>query len=142
MEYKTARPEGSTGRCRTIGLAKSIEQATREFVVGVKNRFQDQIEQDPAGFKKQIVKLLRRELPLRRGRPNDPRLDAAARLVEQGKSPKDVLRVQIPDFDEMDTYSRYLAEKGLRAALARRRRRQLAASPVTRGLARSEDRTI
>jgi len=73
-------------------------------------------------FKKNVIRLVRRELPPRRGRPKDPRLDAAARMVAQGKSVKDILRSQIPNFDEMDTYSRYLAEKGLRASLSRRKR--------------------
>ncbi len=45
-------------------------------------------------------------------------------MVEQeGKTVKDVLRLQIHDFDKMDTYGCYLAEKGLRAAIARRRKR-------------------
>jgi hypothetical protein len=43
-------------------------------------------------------------------------------MVEQGKTVKDVLRLQIPDFDKLDTYGCYLAEKGLRAAIARRRK--------------------
>src|SRR5437870_12904035 len=36
------------------------------------------------------------------------------------KSIKEVLDSQIPHFESLDTYSRYLAEKGLRAALSRR----------------------
>jgi hypothetical protein len=81
------------------------------------------VARGPSTFKKQVVRLLRRELPPRPGRPNDPRLDAAVRLVEQGKSVRQVLRLQIPGFEHLDFYGRYLAEKGLRAALARRRRK-------------------
>jgi hypothetical protein len=43
-------------------------------------------------------------------------------MIQQGKSIKEILRCQIPDFQQMDTYGRYLAEKGLRTAIARRRR--------------------
>ena len=110
----------------------TLENMVHEFALRVKSQFAGEIARDPAGFKKQVVRLIRRALPpsgipqsfpRRRepGRPNDPRLDAAVRRVQQGESPKDILRSQIPDFDKMDTYGRYLAEKGLRAALARRR---------------------
>jgi hypothetical protein len=43
-------------------------------------------------------------------------------LVQQGRTVKEVLRIQVRDFGRLDTYGRYLAEKGLRAALARRMR--------------------
>jgi len=72
---------------------------------------------------KMILRLVRRELPPKRGRPNDPQIDSAVRLVQRGKTIKQVLRLQIPGFDKLDTYGRYLAEKGLRAAIARRRNR-------------------
>jgi hypothetical protein len=43
-------------------------------------------------------------------------------MIDEGKTVKQVLRIQVPDFDRLDTYGVYLAEKGLRAALARRTR--------------------
>jgi hypothetical protein len=43
-------------------------------------------------------------------------------MRKQGKSVHEVLRKLIPNFDELDFYSRYLAEKGLRQALSRRDR--------------------
>jgi predicted oxidoreductase len=43
-------------------------------------------------------------------------------MIQQGKAVKQVLRIQISGFDNLDPYGRYLAEKGLRAALARRTR--------------------
>ena len=114
------------GRFRVIGVQREYTHALgemlRQLAQRLKSRFAEEIARDPSGFKKRVVRLIRRELPPRPGRPNDPRLDAAVRLVEQGKSTRDVLRSQVPDFDEMDSYGRYLAEKGLRAALARRRR--------------------
>jgi hypothetical protein len=102
---------------------ESVEVVACEFASFLKLQFADQIIRDPRIFKKTVLRLVRRELPPKRGRPNDPRLDAAARMVnDQRKSVKDVLRIQVPGFDELDTYGRYLAEKGLRAALARRRK--------------------
>jgi len=101
---------------------QSLERAIRQFGDRLKRDFGEEMARAPSSFKKQVVRLIRRELPLRRGRPNDPRLDAAVQMVAQGKSVKDVLRSQIPNFEGMDTYSRYLAEKGLRTAIARRHR--------------------
>lgn len=102
---------------------KDINRTLRSFTEALKREFAEDITRDPRGFKKQVVTLIRRELPPKRGRPNDPRLDEAAQMVEQGKLVRDVLRAQIPGFERMDTYGRYLAEKGLRAAIARRRAR-------------------
>jgi hypothetical protein len=42
-------------------------------------------------------------------------------LIAQGKTVGEVLEVQVPKIDQFDAYGRYLAEKGLRAAVARRR---------------------
>src|SRR5438034_9741259 len=98
-----------------------LELTLRKFAARLRSDFADDIAHDPAGFKKQVIRLVRHELPPRPGRPNDPRIDAALAMVRQGKSIKQVLRRQIPGFDKMDAYGRYLAEKGLRAAIARRR---------------------
>ena len=97
-----------------------LERAIGQIGETIRRDFGDEMARDPAGFKKQAVWLFRRELPPRPGRPNDPRLDAVCRMIEEGKTVKQVLRIQVPDFDRLDTYGAYLAEKGLRAALARR----------------------
>jgi len=97
-----------------------LEQAVRKFATQLRSDFGNEITRDPASFKKHVLRLLRRQLPPRPGRPNDPRIDAALIMVSQGKSLKQVLRSQVTGFDQMDTYSRYLAEKGLRTAIARR----------------------
>ncbi len=44
-------------------------------------------------------------------------------MIEQGRTIKEVLRSQITHFEKLDAYGRYLAEKGLRGAIARRRKR-------------------
>jgi len=121
MEYKTPRFRETSVNSRRAVSSQNIEQTISQFVSGLRGRFQDQIARDPQGFKKQIIRLIRQQLPPRRGRPNNPRIDAAVRMVHQGKTVKDVLRSQIPGFNSLDTYGRYLAEKGLRAAIARRR---------------------
>lgn len=108
---------------RTVSQRKgnSLEFVACDFARRLRRDFSEEIARNPRDFKKQVVRLIRRELPPKRGRPTDPRLDAAAQMVQQGQSPKDVLRTQIPGFESLDTYGRYLAEKGLRAALARRK---------------------
>jgi hypothetical protein len=100
----------------------SVQIAVRKFVTGIQRDFAEQIAADPRDFKQQILRLVRRELPPKRGRPASPQIDAAIQLLRAGKSVRDVLRLQIPGFDELDAYGRYLAEKGLRQGLARRGR--------------------
>ena len=99
----------------------SVEAAVHDFASFLKIHFSNNLTADPRAFKKIVLRLVRRELPPKRGRPNDPQIDAAFRLVQQGRTVKEVLRLQIPRFDRLDTYGRYLAEKGIRAAIARRR---------------------
>jgi hypothetical protein len=100
----------------------ALGERVRRFTAHLKREFAAQIVSDPGRFKKQVLRLIRHGLPPRPGRPNDPHLDAACRMIEDGKTVKQVLRIQIPDFDRLDTYGRYLAEKGFRAAIARRRK--------------------
>src|SRR5258708_5068764 len=97
----------------TPAAQSPLEQTVRKFASRLRSDFAEEITRDPAGFRKQVIRLMRRELPPRPGRPNDPRVDVALVMISQGKSVKQVLRRQIPGFDQMDTYSRYLAEKGL-----------------------------
>lgn len=113
---------------------KDPEFIIREFALRLKNDFATEIARDARGFKKKVLHWVRQELPPRRGRPNDPRLDAAARMIAQGKTTRDVLIAQVPGFGRLDTYGRYLAEKGLRAAIGRRRKQKRAAesSPENR----------
>jgi hypothetical protein len=44
-------------------------------------------------------------------------------MIRQGKTIKEILRLQTPRFEELDVYGRYLAEKGLRMGITRRRKR-------------------
>jgi hypothetical protein len=110
------------GVCLNSDSANRLETLTRDFTAHIRRDFAQEITSDPKTFKKSLLKLIGRQLPPRRGRPNDPRLDVAVRMVERGKTVKEVLRMQIPDFDKLDTFGRYLVEKGLRAAIARRRK--------------------
>jgi hypothetical protein len=103
---------------------EAIEPMLREFTARIKRQFAEEISRDPASFKRQVIGLIRRGLPPGPGRPKDPRIEAALRMLHQGATVKAVLRSQIRDFDNLDAYERYLAEKGLRTALARRRRSQ------------------
>ena len=100
----------------------NLQDCVEKFAAQLTKKFALEIALDASRFKKQVLRLVRRGLPPRRGRPNNPRIDAAVRMVQQGKTIKDILRLQIPGFDGLDTYGRYLAEKGLRSAIARRSR--------------------
>jgi len=82
------------------------------------------IASDLVGFRAGLLLALKAAFPLRRGRPADPLLDAACEKVKHGKSVPEVLRSQISAWNKLDPYTRYLAAKGLRQAVARRKRRQ------------------
>ena len=105
-------------------LQERLEAFTGEFAQRVKREFAEELARDPKVVKTAVLRILQRSLPLRRGRPNDPRIDAAVRMLEQGKRVNEILRLQTRGFDKLDTYGRYLAEKGLRTAIARRRKRR------------------
>jgi hypothetical protein len=49
-------------------------------------------------------------------------------MLERGMPTREVLRWLDPAIDKLDDYSRYLTAKGLRAAVARRRKRRVATS--------------
>jgi len=106
---------------------KYLEALTRDFTEQLQREFAQEITSDPKAFKTYLIRLVRRTLPPRRGRPNDPRIDSAMQMIEEGKTVKEVLRSQVPGFDKLDIYGRYLADKGLRAAIARRRKRTIGA---------------
>jgi len=103
---------------------KLIETLTVDFTEQLRSQFAFEISCDPKAFKALVIRLFRKHLPLRRGRPNDPRIDTAMRLIAQGKTINEVLRSQISGFEKLDAYGRYLAEKGLRGAIARRHKRK------------------
>ena len=99
----------------------SLEAATRDFAARLKRNFSQEIARNPRDFKKQVLRLMRQELPPRRGRPGSPQIEAALAMLRQGKTVREILRAQIRGFDQLDTYGRMLAEKALRQSLSRRR---------------------
>jgi hypothetical protein len=112
-----------SGCSKTRPLPERLEAFTGQFAEQIKRIFAEELARDPKAVKAAVLRLLRQALLLRRGRPNDPRIDAAVRMLEQGKSVKEILRFQTRNFDKVDTYGRYLAEKGLRTAVTRRHKR-------------------
>jgi hypothetical protein len=110
------------GVCLNSDSVNRLEALTHDFTRQIRIEFAQEITRDPKTFKKSLLRLIGRQLPPRRGRPNDPQIDAAMRMLDQGKSVKEILRLQIRGFDEMDTYGRLLVEKGLRTAITRRRK--------------------
>ena len=82
------------------------------------------ISSDLRGFREDLLFAIKRQFPLKAGRPGDPLIDKACELVRQGKSMPRVLREQIKNWDTLDPYTRYLAAKGLRQAVARREKQR------------------
>lgn len=106
---------------------RAMERLTRQiqdFTGQLREKFRQEILTNPRDFKKQVLHAIRRELPPGRGRPASPRIEAAIEMLRQGKTVSEVLQGQIEGFDQVDAYGRYLMEKALRQAMARRRQRR------------------
>ena len=109
--------------CASPASLRELEHVTLAFARRLRRDFAQDISRDSRGFKKQVLRLIRRLLPPRRGRPINPKTEAALALWHQGKTVREILRLQIRDFDRLDTWGRMLAEKALRQALVRQRKR-------------------
>lgn len=106
---------------------RAMERLTRQirdFTGQLSEKFRQEILSNPRDFKKQVLGAIRRELPPGRGRPASPQVDAAIAMLRQGKTVREVLHTQVEGFEQVDAYGRYLMEKALRQAMARRRRRR------------------
>ena len=64
---------GNKARTRPI---EALEAATREFCGRLKRDFESEVTRWPRDFKAAVVRLIRRYLPPRRGRPRDPRAES------------------------------------------------------------------
>ena len=101
-----------------------LESEIRRFADRLRRVFADELRHDARAFKKRVLRLIRCQLPPQRGRPCDPKTEAALELIREGKTVRQVLRLQVRGFDRLDSYGRYLTEKALRQAISRWRRRQ------------------
>lgn len=116
-------------------IYKKLAALTASFAQTLRGdpKLQSVIQGDLKKFRTGLQVLIRTEFRLRCGRPPDPLIDDACRMMDQGKSAAQALRVQRPGWDKTDPYLRYLAEKGLRAAKGRRGRKQDAREPGKKG---------
>jgi hypothetical protein len=112
--FKAEMEEFDSGSQKALGIE------IHRFAGRLKKLFSAEIAKNDVRFKKLVVKLLRKALPPRPGRRNDPRINFAIHLLQQGKTLREVLQIQIPDFESMDSYARILADRGLRKSLAAR----------------------
>jgi hypothetical protein len=106
-------------------LYKKLVRRVSAFADSLRNdlAFSIVISASLRGFRADLLRATKGQFPLRRGRPTDPLIDAACDRVREGNSVPEVLRSQIPNWRKLDPYTRYLAAKGLRQAVARRKKR-------------------
>lgn len=103
---------------------RQLLRVAADFIDSLRHQpvFARAMDTDPRAFRQDLLRAIRAQLRLRRGRRSDPRLDRACELLEQGLSVVGVLSSQISGFELLDPYTRYLAERGLRQAAARRKK--------------------
>jgi len=116
--------EEGTMKSTTRAIRESPDSVARDFARKLRHKFSQEISSNPRDFKKQVLRAIRRELPPGRGRPASPQIEAAIAMLKQGKTVRQVLQIQIEGFEQVDTYGRYLMEKALRQAMARRQQRR------------------
>lgn len=126
--FKTAMKNRKPNRYLRHRSYRKLLRLAGGFIDSLRHEadFARAISADPRAFRGDLIRAIRAQLRLRRGRRSDPRLDDAYQLLREGQSVATVLRSQIPAFDSLDTYTRYLAERGLRQAAARRKKRERA----------------
>jgi hypothetical protein len=107
---------------RQTPATERLTRQIQDFTGQLCQRFRQEISRNPRDFKKQVLRVIRRELPPGRGRPASPRIEAAIEMLQKGKTVREVLQEQVEGFEQVDAYGRYLMEKALRQAIARRRR--------------------
>jgi hypothetical protein len=134
-----------------MGLTPSAQQASvhdeiparfsrrREvsrFASRLKLLFRDEIAADPRAFKKEIVEILKRNLPPFAGRPTDECISLAVRLKAEGKTWSEIYPLVIADHAFLDASERRLAETDLRSKIRSRRnaRRRRERSTYSRSL--------
>ena len=111
-------------RGTTKAVRETPDTVSRNFARQLFQKFRHEISRNPRDFKKQVLRAIRQELPPGRGRPASPRIEAAIEMLQQGKTVREVLQEQIEGFEQVDAYGRYLMEKALRQAMARRLQRK------------------
>jgi hypothetical protein len=119
-------PDKRRGRPPSHLLLKTSSELVKlcmGFADTVKNNpaFARAIKGNLQVFRSTLLRSVKAQFPLKRGRPTDPLMDAACRMVQQGLTVPEVLKSQIPDWDKQDPYFRLLACKGLHQAVARRK---------------------
>lgn len=109
MEYN--RPVGNL----------NLERRVRKFAACLKCDFAEAVACDPAAFKKQVVRLLRRELPPGPGRPLSEAVTRATEMRTQVQPWSSIYRQCIPGLGELGPGDRSLAMLRLRTAVRARR---------------------
>jgi len=77
--------KSNPGPARVCLSRSSVDAAVCDFASFLRIHFVDTIAADPRAFKKLVLRLIRRDLPPKPGRPNDPR----APVFMHGGDPKD-----------------------------------------------------
>lgn len=108
---------------RPVGNHK-LEGRVRKFAACLRCDFAEAIARDPAAFKKQVVRLIRRELPPGPGRPLSEAVTCATEMRAQAHPWSAIYRQCIPGLGELGPGDRALAMSRLRTAVRGRRHRR------------------
>jgi hypothetical protein len=102
--------------------SESLQQIVQDFAARLKHDFASEIERDPRGFKRRVIRTLNSELPPRPGRPCIAVVSRAVEMRARGQSWQQVYAVCLASDQERSF--RQLAQSRLRSAVRARRKRK------------------
>ena len=108
---------------RSQDRAKSLDTFAHNFARRLRQEFPEAIANSPRDFKKQVIRLIRRELPPRPGRPLDEAVTRATEMRAKGQPWSTIYCQCIPGYDSLDPGDRQLTASRLRTAMRTRRYR-------------------
>jgi hypothetical protein len=107
-----------------LGAYQKLSTLTKGFAALLRRdrQLRPFIKRDLGGFRDDLQRQIRAVFPIPRGAKRKAHLDEAYRLMKRGMSSTEILRLQVPNWDELDTYTRYLMNKAVCQAYSRRNR--------------------
>lgn len=103
------------------GIRDPLTEKVRGFSERLKRAFAEKVTQDPAGFRREAVRVFRASLSPGPGRPPSADVTRAARERERGTAWSEIYPFCIPGHGDLSRDAQRIAEENLRAAVRARR---------------------
>jgi hypothetical protein len=119
-----SRSDDQSPKLHVSTILPELEMALRRFATRLRRDYAAEIARDARGFKKDVVRLLRRELPPGPGRPPDEAVTRATNMRAKDQPWATIYCQCIPGYGSLNPGDRQLAASRLRTAVRSRRNRR------------------